>query len=114
MRLLHTYVAPHGFWATLKPGGLCASCGELGDGKGEAVRGGRVQRGTVAKARAPKTPPPQNERQEGKQRQGGGGIHVPPTDTAVLEILCSFSTIRERKSLKLCFHPKARKTRKGP
>ena len=52
---------------------------------------------------------------DSKQRQGGGGgIHVPPSDSAVLEILCIFSTIWERKPLKLCFHPKARQARKVP
>ena len=50
----------------------------------------------------------------GEQRQGGGGIHIPPTDSAVLEILCIFSTMWERKLLKLCLHPKAWKAEKGP
>ena len=38
---------------------------------------------------------------DSKQRQGGGGIHVPPTDSAVPEIPCSFSIIGE-ESLRNC------------
>ena len=45
-------------------------------------------------------------RKDSKQRQEGEGMHVLPTDPVVLEILCIFSTIWERRPLKLCFHPK--------
>ena len=40
---------------------------------------------------------------DNKPWQGGGGMQVPPTDSAGLEILCAFSIIWERKALKLCF-----------
>ena len=55
----------------------------------------------------------QKEQPERKQKQGGGGIPVPPTDSAVLEILCIFSIVWKRKALKLCFHPQACLAQKG-
>ena len=36
-----------------------------------------------------------------KPRQGGGEVCAPPTESAVFEILCIFSVIWERKTLKL-------------